>query len=132
MSITRRLFIGGSAAGMIAAPAAATDTQHPLERLHKLADQLPPLMRVWDEHMGSAWELRVQSDGSRLPLIYHNLQETPQARYDRARIEFIAATKELHPDVRDWRTVMDEDEPDGGNTVGLFMILGHRPKEPRA
>lgn len=53
-------------------------------------------------------------------------RETAEEKVDRLRAELILATKELYPEVTDWRTVQPED--DGGNTVGLFMLIGHRPK----
>lgn len=48
---------------------------------------------------------------------------TPAERLERARDEFVEATKAAYPEVKVWKTHAG----DGESFAGLFWLIGHRP-----
>jgi len=83
MNITRRAALGGIAS--IGATGGATTAlalavpEHPLERLHRIVEEIPDLMKVWNHEMGGAWELQARASdaGGCGPIIYKNLHQSP-------------------------------------------------------
>lgn len=117
---------------------AAPAPEYAVQRVNRLAEELAFEMDAWMQDMRDSgsrtplWEARIwpASSGRGIYFQNHSMPPlTPEERVARAQKELIEATKALHPEVTDWRVIRDEDEPDGGNTVGLFMVLGHRARK---
>lgn len=110
MNITRRSALGGvlsfGAAGSSTAAVSIIEPEHPVTRLHRLAEEVSAHMPHWDAHMGGSWELRARSpeaDGT-AHLAYVNLREnrTPRERMTAAMREYKRAAMEIEPSCTKW------------------------------
>lgn len=140
MSITRRLFLKSTPAALavgttVAAPAVieASESEHPCAKATRLAYELSDAMHGYNATFGGEWQATVRASGTTEQAIWFMSRASwsPEDRVARAQQELIEATKALHPEVSDWRVMRGDEVPEQGNTVGLFMVIGRRPRRSK-
>jgi len=131
--------VGGTTAAVI-----ASEPEHAVTRVNRLAEELSFAMDDWMAEMSvpmipygkyAHWIAHIHpASATEYAIGFENVRarriETPEERHARAQRELIEATKALYPEVTDWRVVRADDEDDGSKIVGMFMMLGHRDRKP--
>ncbi|RLP22909.1 hypothetical protein [Mesorhizobium sp. YM1C-6-2] len=129
--ITRRLLLrtgvlAGAAVTPMVIPAAA---ESPSDRLRRLCQELQDALAEFCD--GQFMAEIYPSNHPTESFAFHSADASPQETLARRRREVVAASKAVYPEVTDWRVLTPASPAceDSESMAGMFMIVGHRPKE---